>query len=196
MKPIGIKNIYNFDQLEETAKEKAREWFREGHDDPMMQSHMINLLKEELDERGIKYNEDSIDVRYSLSYSQGDGFMFIGELEWNKYTIYIKHGGGRYYHSNSAQIEMQETENLGFHVDDDHEDFKKFDAIYQEICKVMESKGYSEIEYQNSAEYIDESIEANEYTFTKEGERLDADEEISKQSKEDREKDAFNNGMQ
>ena len=168
MKKIEIE-VFPFSELSEEAKEKARDWFREGHDDPFMQSHMINVLKEKLDERKIKYDTDSIDVRYSLSHCQGDGFMFIGTLEWKKYTIYIKHSDAHYYHKHTAQIEIQETDNLGFHMDDEHKDVKKFEGIYNSICDEMERIGYDEIEYQNSAEYIDEIMEANDYQFRKDG---------------------------
>lgn len=162
--------LYDYSELSEEAKEKARAKWNESNDNPLMQSHMINLLKEKLEERGIKYDADSVDVRYSLGYSQGDGFMFEGELVWGKYTIYIKHNGNaHYYHSNTANIEMQETENLGFHMDDEHADVKEFDAIYQAICKEMEQIGYDEIEYEQSEESFIGACEANEYTFREDG---------------------------
>lgn len=162
--------LYEYSELSDKAKEKALSDWNETNDDPLMQSHMINLLKEELEERAIKYDEDSIDVRYSLSYCQGDGFMFMGELEWKQYTIYIKHAGGNYYHSNTASIEIQETENLGFHMDDEDEDVQAFDIIYQEICKKMEQTGYEHIEWYTSEEVFIETCEANGYTFRENGE--------------------------
>lgn len=167
-KNAGVRTVYKFEQLDEKAKEKARDWFREMHDDPMMQSHMINLLKEELEERGIKYDVDSIDVRYSLSHSQGDGFMFEGDITWRNRTLRVKHSG-RYYHKYSRTMEYIEGEEMS------EAEEGQFWAVYEAICDKMEGAGYDEIEYQTSAEYIDESMEANEYTFTKEGKRLDAD---------------------
>lgn len=161
--------LYEYSELSKEAQKKALSEWNEYNDDPYMQSSMINILKERLDERGIKYNADSIDVRYSLSNCQGDGFMFIGELYWKQYTIYIKHNNGRYFHSNSAIIEMQETHNLGFHMDDDHVDVKVFERIYQAICKAMEDIGHKDIEYQTSEECFMEECEANEYTFRKDG---------------------------
>lgn len=172
--PAGVRSVYLFKDLNNEAKERARNWFRITNDDPFMQSHMINLLKEELEDQGIKYN-DTIDVRYSLSNCQGDGFMFIGEFYWKQYTIYITHSKSRYFHSNTANIEIQETDNLGFHMDEDHEDVKEFYSLYKKVCKTMERQGYDYIDYVNSAEYVDEALEANEYTFTAQGERLDAD---------------------
>ena len=166
--------LYEYAELSPQAKEKALNKWRETEDDPFMQSHMINLLKEELDERGIKYDAESVDVRYSLSSCQGDGFMFEGELVWGKYTIYIKHdGNSHYYHSNTANIEMQETDNLGFHMDDEHADVKAFDALYHEICKKMERVGYEHIEYVTSEESFEQACEANEWTFREDGTRED-----------------------
>lgn len=160
--------LYEYSELSDKAKERAlREW-NDGNDDPLMQSHMINLLKEELDARGIKYKEDSIDVRYSLSYCQGDGFMFEGEIEWKQYTIYIKHAG-HYYHSYSKSVEMQETENLGWHIENE-KDEQEFEELYQEICKKMEQAGYEHIEWFTSEEVFIETCEANGYTFRENGE--------------------------
>lgn len=167
-KSAGVRSVYLFADLSEQAKEKARDWFREIHDDTMMQSHMINLLKEELDERGIKYDTDSIDVRYFLSYCQGDGLMFEGDIEWRGRTLHIKHGG-HYYHKYSRTMEYIEGEEMT------EAEEGQFWAVYEAVCGKMERAGYYEIEYQNSAEYIDESMEANGYTFTIEGKRLDAD---------------------
>lgn len=159
--------LYEYAELSPEAKERALNDWNEYNDDPMMQSHMINLLKEELEERGIKYDENSIDVRYSLSHCQGDGFMFEGELEWGKYTIYIKHSG-LYYHSYSKTVEMQETDNLGFHIEDE-KDEAEFEALYQEICKKMERIGYDHIEHITSEESFIEECNANGYTFREDG---------------------------
>lgn len=164
--------LYEYSELSDKAKERALSDWNETNDDPLMQSHMINLLKEELDERAIKYDEDSIDVRYSLSYCQGDGFMFEGELEWKKYTIYIKHSG-HYYHSYSKSVEMQETDNLGFHIENE-KDESEFEELYQEICKKMEQIGYEHIEWYTSEEVFIETCEANEYTFRENGEMENA----------------------
>ena len=126
-----------------------------------MQSHMINVLKEKLEERGIKYDTDSIDVRYSLSNSQGDGFMFEGKLYDDKgREIRIKHGGGHYYHSHSKEIDYPEAS---------EKDYAEFDKTYHAICKDMERIGYDEIEYEQSAEAFEQTCEANEWTFREDG---------------------------
>ena len=152
--------LYEYSELSPAAKEKALQQWNEYNDDPFMQSHMINLLKEELDERGIKYDVDSIDVRYSLSSCQGDGFMFIGSLEWRNETITITHVDRHYCHMYTAQFETGGL--LDF-------EFEQFKAVYEAICKKMERIGYDHIEYITSEESFIEACEANGYTFREDG---------------------------
>lgn len=165
MKTIQIE-LFNYEELSDEAKERALADRNENHDDPLLQSHMINLLAEELDERGIKYgypNKD-LDVRYSLSHSQGDGFMFEGTLTLNGRDVTITHHDPHYYHSRTANFDYGEDEDGPSEADRE-----AFEKQYREICSVLEEKGYSEIEYQRSAECFAEECEANEYTFEKSG---------------------------
>jgi hypothetical protein len=131
---------------------------------------MINLLKEKLDERGLKYDSDSIDVRYSLSYSQGDGFMFLGTFyDTAGCPIAVKHEG-RYYHKYSREIIQKKCGEYG---DDDApyggpagEEFKQ---MYEDICDEMEIIGYEHIDESESAEAFGEQCEANGWTFEEDG---------------------------
>lgn len=161
--------LYEYSELDKKSKENALNNWNEYNDDPLMQSHMLNLLKEKLEGRGIKYDTDSIDVRYSLSNCQGDGFMFIGEIVWGKYTVYLTHNDNHYYHSHTAFYEMQETSNPGYHIDEEDLNFLKFEKIYHSICKEMEAIGYEHIEHFTSEESFIEACEANEYTFREDG---------------------------
>ena len=175
MKNITIA-LYNYEELNDKAKEKALKDWNQYNDDPFMQSHMINLLKEKLDERGIKYDEDSIDVRYSLSYSQGDGFMFEGtfSLDYGAgrcYTANVKHSG-HYYHSKSRTIEWLDAdtaEEASEDVGEEGKDYQTFVQMYEEVCKEMERAGYDHIEWITSEEYFIDACEANEYTFEANG---------------------------
>lgn len=161
MKTITL-NLYEYSELSDKAKDRALRDFVQDHDDPLMQSHMINLLKEKLDERGIKYDEDSIDVFYSLSSRQGDGFMFEGDIEWRGRTIRIKHEG-HYYHKYSRTMEVIEGEELS------DTEMSKWEEVYGAVCDEMEELGYKEIEYQTSAEYFEEQCDAYEWTFEEDG---------------------------
>ena len=152
--------LYEYSELSKEAQEKALAKWNETNDDPFMQSHMINLLKEKLEERKIKYDTDSIDVRYSLSYCQGDGFMFEGKLEDDRgRTITIKHSG-HYYHKYSRDIDYPAAS---------ERDYAYFEKRYNKICDEMEQLGYDHIEYQESEENFEQVCEANEWTFRKDG---------------------------
>lgn len=152
--------LYEYSELSEKAQQKAYSKWRESEYDPLMPSHMINLLKEELDERGIKYDTDSIDVRYSLSSCQGDGFMFIGEIEWRGKTITITHNDHRYTHMYTAWFDVNGLTN---------DELGQFRVVYEAVCKKMERIGYDEIEYLTSEEAFEQACEANEYTFREDG---------------------------
>ncbi len=165
MKEIKLK-LYDYDELSEEAKEKALSDWNEHNDDPFMQSHMINLLKEELDERGIKYDEDSIDVRYSLAHCQGDGFMFIGIFYFEGHTVKVKHDNGRYYHKYSRDIDIYDDETQ---EDAPEQVYTRFDKLYESVCDTMEQKGYEYIEWVTSEEHFAEVCEANGYTFEADG---------------------------
>lgn len=170
-KIAGVRSVYKFDQLSDEAKEKAREWYREGYDDPMMQSHMINLTGEALEAAGFKVNQyggADLDVRYSLSYCQGDGFSFLGDIERDGKRYKVTQNSNHYYH----EMTMDCVE-----VDDEGNETEAPKVLEElrKIAREMARKGYEEIEYQQSAEVVDEVIEANGYTFTSEGNRLDAD---------------------
>lgn len=172
MKTISVK-LYNYDELSEDAKQRALHNWNEDNNDPLMQSHMINLLKEELDERGITYDVDSMDVRYSLSHNQGDGFMFEGKIDWQGKQARVKHSGS-YYHSYCKNVEWYNLDALdGEPVRSTYHD-DTFEKMYQKVCDIMEQKGYDYIEYMQSEENFIEACDANEYTFEENGKMRNA----------------------
>ncbi len=161
------KTIYKFDELNDEAKQKAIEWYREGDDMPFLSDDMNEYLGELLEE--YKFKNDGVRLFYSLSYSQGDGAMFTGEISWKGYTFTIEHYG-HYYHENSKQI-TEITRNNGNEITDKtwSKMFNEFESVYVEICKKVRDYGYSIIEDAQSDETIAENIEANEYEFNEDG---------------------------
>lgn len=153
-------NLYSYEELSKEAKKRALEAYNEHNDDPYMQAHMGNLIKQELDERGIKYDADSITAFYSLTHSQGDGLMFEGILE-DEYgsTITIKHSG-HYSHSNSRDIDYPAAS---------EDEYAAFVKVYAAVCKKIEKAGYDHIEQLESEENFIETCEANSYTFEADG---------------------------
>ncbi len=167
MKTIKLK-LYSIKELSEEAREKAREEYNSHNDYTFLGNDLEYKLVELLKENKIK--SDNVQVKYSLSYSQGDGVMFYGELTWKKYTIFITHSGP-YSHSNSKFIEIHETKNLGIDIGDDYESkvYKDFENIYQKICKELETYGYDCIETEDSMENFIDICESNDYTFEANG---------------------------
>jgi hypothetical protein len=155
-------NVYTFNELSEDAKEKARDWYRKDSegDCNMLEQHLGNMAGEIMDTKGIGYIPDSIRVIYSLGYCQGDGAMFEGACTYKGNTYRIRHSG-RYAHAYSRDITTNKEAT--------DKDVAEFEELYVSICKELERIGYEDIEYRNSAEYIDDMMDANGYEFTIDG---------------------------
>lgn len=160
--------VYNFDELSEEAKEKAREWWREGDDMPFLKDYMRMHLEDLLKKNKMVCSEPKI--FYSLSYSQGDGAMFEGSIEYKKCTFKVRQYG-HYYHERSYQV---------FDAYAEHKNGNKLDAIqtefeevYIKVCKELARLGYEDIEHMRKNETVDENIKANDYTFTADGKRFE-----------------------
>lgn len=159
MKEITLK-LYTYEELSKGAQEHALAEHNKDNYDPYLQSHLKNLVKEELDESKIKYGTDSVNVLYSLGYSQGDGLMFEGTLYDDKdRTITIKHSG-HYYHSLSRTIDYPEAS---------ERDYANFEEVYTDICNKIEQAGYAAIRYNESEEAFINMCESNEFTFEEDG---------------------------
>lgn len=172
------KKIVFFRDLSEEAKEKARQWFRDGNDMSMLGSYLTGVIKEKLEDEGFevigKYADghltgcEDLKILYSLSYCQGDGVSFEGTLKRDGITYNVEQHG-MYVHEYSLSVTAYNANDEK--VDDVDEALKDMQAA----CRETERVGYEEIDYENSAEYIDEVMEANKYTFSVDGERLDPD---------------------
>jgi len=110
---------------------------------------LSDYLQEELNlilkENKIK-PEDTPNLRYSLSHSQGDGLSFTGSFKWKHYNITIKEGhlSNLYCHSNTVDIYIEtEKGNEPRNPEDTETEFKN---IYNNICKKLEKFGYGIIE--------------------------------------------------
>jgi len=160
-------DVYTFDELDDKAKEKARDWYRQDNDMPFLWGHLMNLTKEALEEAGFKVGEmgQKFDVHYSLSHCQGDGLSFTGDLYRDgKHYRAVQHGS-LYVHENTMSV--YEITEYGNEID-----ASEVEEECREIAKKMRDAGYDAIDYENSAENIDQAMEANEYTFTKDGKRF------------------------
>jgi hypothetical protein len=164
MKTITKKyKIYTFDELDQKAKDKARQSFNEDMDYPFLTDDLREYIYEELKEKKLKVISEDITPYYSLSYCQGDGLMFEATLEDKKGNIYIIKHSGHYYHERSTDITG--TDKKGNYIDTT--DFEE--NTYIPICQKVAKMGYDEIEYNESEEAFAETCEANEYTFLEDG---------------------------
>lgn len=160
-------NVYTFDELSDEAKQKAIEWYREG----LEYNYLEDQMQDELTEHLLpKYKITPIDVtvRYSLSYSQGDGASFTGDIEWGAYRATIAtNQWGHYSHSRSVSV--TELNSLKTDKDAPATKWAELEVIIENIGGELAKYGYSEIEYQASEDVCIEMIQANEYEFNDDG---------------------------
>lgn len=164
-KEAGIVRVYFFEQLNDDAKEKAREWYKEGNDYPLLKEDIKEFIAGKLEDAG--YDVEDLKVLYSLSYCQGDGVSFTATLlkgneryEVNQSGLYVHEMTMRVYHEDENGNETDEPAML-----------EEMRAIAKKATKI----GYNHIENEDSDENVDDNIIINEYTFTSEGKRLDAE---------------------
>ena len=162
-----LKKIVFYDDLNDEAKEKAMEWFRDNEDFPFLEDDMTEFVKTELGEAG--YIVEDLRVFYSLGYCQGDGASFTATLIKNGETYEVNRNDSRYNH------EM--TINEVYHETDEGEETDEAEKLEEmrTIARRAEKYGYDIIEYTLSYDSVEDSIRINEYTFTTDGERMNPD---------------------
>lgn len=160
-------NIYTFNELSDTAKEKARDWYKQGNEYNCLSEYLEEIARDLL--KDAKIEIDDIKVYYSLSYSQGDGAVIEINGTWKSYNVTVKQSG-HYYHYNSKNIEL---ENIKTEKDASEKIYCEFNDLYVPICQKLAKIGYDYIDYENSNEHVDENILINEYTFLQDGTRHD-----------------------
>lgn len=163
--------LYTFDELPtEKAKEKAREWFREGNDGSwewectIENAKTVGLLIQSLDAR--RNNEGKFDA----------------SAEETAHKIESEHGAAcetfktakNYLADRDALIEESERDENGDFKDQsmlddklDSLDAEFLHSLLEDYRIILEK----DLEYAYSAESVDENIRCNEYTFTENGKR-------------------------
>ena len=163
----------------------------------MITENMIDYI---INEGGAGESISDLSVNWSLSCRQGDGVSFTGiiygydksalELFNHVYDNNIPknvrrilHGinvkfikkSTRYCHKNTVTTDIEITGNYCGEIN-------RIEAIIEDIeiaidswrdglCDKLEKLGYEQIDYYYSNECVDETIIANEYEFTEEGDR-------------------------
>lgn len=184
-------NVYQFTELTDSAKETARQWFREASaGDSYYSECVIEDAKECLALAGFRVDT----VYFSGFSSQGDGACFEGawypkdclpvkamkahapkDTELHRIAatmraiakrdknsgMTVKHRG-HYYHEHCTEFGIDaRTLEIEEEIIEASRDAMRW--IYRQLER--------EWDYQNSDENVDETIQANEYEFTEEGKR-------------------------
>jgi hypothetical protein len=193
MRTIRTK-VYNFNELVVDAQQNAIE--TERNKDYNVD---LTIFKEDCVERieEVGFCGD-IKLQYDLSYSQGDGLSFsCAGFDYEKLVLMFVEILGENETKTAKLIadncDFENTGNKGRgcfasksdidYILDDNLDMpnienvvskvlEKLEDLYMDLCKDLEKQGYSEIEHQNSDEYISENLISNEYEFTKDGNRF------------------------
>jgi hypothetical protein len=161
-------NVYTFDELDEKAKEEARDWYRQGNDYAFLSEAMQEYASDLLLKNKIK-DVDGLKVYYSLSYSQGDGAMVEMVATWKAWRVTVKQRG-HHSHERSTDITLASIKTGEYAPDVTAKDFEE--NVYIPMCKQLAKYGYDFIEYEDINESVNEMILANEYTFTIDGVRF------------------------
>lgn len=166
MRTIRIK-LYKFNELSESAKEKAIENFRINNynDDEFIWDQIQDDAKE--------INLEII----SLDDNRENKGQFVYSGEDTAKLILEKHGkdcdtykiAENFLHEWQPAKEKFEKENEGWYFSDEDEGEEMEADFLQSILEDYRIMYNKDIEYQNSDEYIIETIEANEYEFTQDG---------------------------
>lgn len=184
--------VYEFHELSEKAKENAINYFRED-----MEIY-LDFFNEDCVEYAKEKGFEDIELQYSLGYCQGDGLSFSAKEYTKLEELYLEELGkgkektaklladntyfrctgneGRYCFASYSDIDIW-IDNYTSSINTDCENInevvnnvlEELQQKYIDICGVLEVLGYDDIEYQRSDEAIIDTIEANEYEFTKEG---------------------------
>lgn len=162
-KTIKVK-VYQYNELDENAQQKAQEWWIEAAID---YSRPWEIVTEDAQLVGL--NISSLDPHRGRSGCfQNDGLTTAKAILKNhgktcetyqtakRHLPALKEAFEKYEDDSLARDEWEEVEN----------DF--LDEILQDYGSMWQA----EYEYQNSEPYIVEGIEANGYTFTKDGKRF------------------------
>ena len=190
------KTVFTYDELSEKAKEKARDWWREGG----MDYEWWDYIYDDAEHIGSLIGIEIDDIYFSGFCCQGDGASFTGTYRYvkggaktlkaeaptdkelhriadqlqavqrqNFYRLYasVSHRG-HYQHSGCMSIDVGDNENRYRDLGGADEDITQ---LLRDFADWIYSSLEAEYDYLTSDEAVEESILANEYEFSEEGER-------------------------
>jgi hypothetical protein len=190
--------LFEFDELSDTAKEKAREWFREWNLDYDWWDCTFDDAKAAGKYIGINVD----DIRFSGFWSQGDGASFSGSYEYRKGAekavrkyapldtelhaiaqgltaiqrrYFYQLGAsisftGRYCHEGCTSIDVWDKRGFDTDLTDAEEVVSE---LLRDFMRWIYRQLENEFNWLQADEQVDESIRCNEYTFDEDGNRED-----------------------
>ena len=180
MKTIKRKyNTYDFSELNESAKERVRQWYL---DDDMRSSDWENEIEQDL---MIMFPNSDLHIQFSLNSCQGDGVNIYGELIPEDLVKVKDFYGDLDVLKNIEPFELPEELRYSYCVarcmeevfDDDanvsDEEIKicrkHAVSVIEALCQFYEKQGYDYM-YTASDEEIQATCDANEWRFLENGE--------------------------
>lgn len=204
--------IYTYAELTEPAKEKARDWFREGNLDYAWWDSVYDYAVEVAEAMGIEISrkdKNTPAIYFSGFCNQGDGACFEGSYAYKKgalaavrkeYPAYRVVDGTRVDFARNVEIHriaraLQDVQRPNFYrleatctqrgrhnslcveVSDSESLYRDIGDAEDEVTQALNDFAdwiYRALEddcnWLNSDEVVEESIEANKYAFTEDGE--------------------------
>ena len=156
------QTIYQFEELTESAKETARQWWRTGADYPFHDEN-INSIKEFCDHFGVTLKDWSIYGRGEHLTTNADNCHFRGITLADAKQLADK----GYLPDSGIWLDCTMIESF-------YEDFKKTGDAFYAFRQALETalKAINkDIDYHFSDESADENITMNDYEFTEDGNR-------------------------
>lgn len=194
-KVVREYEVYSYEELDEEAKERARQKISQSIVEMnfnYLEEDLLTILEEDYD-----LKEDNVTLHYSLSYSQGDGLSFdCKDLLESKYfknkmydgltvnekislskminkgelSLFTKRSGCHLYEY-ALHSDVQAITNF-YHWGKNKEDLvekilKKLGKVYMDICNRLEKIGYQC--YEVAEEDIERYVYDYEIEFDKAG---------------------------
>ena len=187
--------LYTFEELSDSAKENARDWWRQHCLDYEWWDSVFEMAKEAGDCLGIYIDR----IYFSGFYSQGDGACFEGSYYYRKgwrEALKQRFGGnlleeleeigymlqkvqssafyklsasvsqsGHYMHSGCTDIQVEHEDRFAPNEDEEEGIKEGLRAFMDWIYRKLEA----EYEWLMSDEQVDEALIANSYEFTEDG---------------------------
>jgi hypothetical protein len=192
MKQITVtETVFTLDELSDSARQTAlekmstwmNEWIEPSQITDFLNGELVGMLtgewvgeigKQELDKRV------GLSIRWSLSYSQGDGVAIYGRiyaidtplLQWPDNATYadLTNNSNHYTHENSFSIELFGENDEGYETQYDEGYTDTFAEQLRDICINLKKLGYQELENLTGEQAIREYLEWSEpRRFTENG---------------------------